>query len=347
MAFHLKPTLLGHLAGFGTFSSQSEVLCTQALCYLLKSYPQASKAFAEEIEQRTGLHVPGSVEWQAEVVQEDRARPDLEGILANGTPLVKIEAKLGAGFAANQLGSYQSDLLQRNDKHSALLVLVPKQRLANTIGFAASELSLVGNHPWRVSKDCQVGVWALSWDELFVILEEGKDDRLSHEIEQLCGMYHGLMEDYIAPIASAEELEKWESRETDYIKLVERATKELSVGRAFLPLQRKPEIENGNELNYVKRYVCQKIEGRECCYSIGVRDSFAEWITPIWLRFHKGTGNFKQIAERIQQSELRRLQSGGHLWMPLDIPIGQESDQMVASLVEQARAIESLAFSVE
>jgi hypothetical protein len=33
--------LLGHLAPFGSFSIQSEVLCTQGLAYVLRSYAEA------------------------------------------------------------------------------------------------------------------------------------------------------------------------------------------------------------------------------------------------------------------------------------------------------------------
>ena len=43
------PTLLGHLANLGSFATQSEVLCTQGLAYLLQSYEHARSAMADEI----------------------------------------------------------------------------------------------------------------------------------------------------------------------------------------------------------------------------------------------------------------------------------------------------------
>ena len=46
------PTLLGYMARFGSFSAQSEVLCTQGLAYLLQTYEDARSALAAEVEER-------------------------------------------------------------------------------------------------------------------------------------------------------------------------------------------------------------------------------------------------------------------------------------------------------
>jgi hypothetical protein len=40
------PTLLGYLARFSSFSTQSEVLCTQGLAYLLREHADARSALA-------------------------------------------------------------------------------------------------------------------------------------------------------------------------------------------------------------------------------------------------------------------------------------------------------------
>jgi hypothetical protein len=37
--------------------------------------------------------------------------------------------------------------------------------------------------------------------------------------------------------------------------------------------------------------------------------------------------------------------SGGHLWLPLEVPLNSEGPQMVASLVAQARAIVDVAYA--
>ena len=46
-------TLLGHPSHFGSFSTQSELLCTQGLAYLLQTHEDARSALADEVEART------------------------------------------------------------------------------------------------------------------------------------------------------------------------------------------------------------------------------------------------------------------------------------------------------
>ena len=98
---------------------------------------------------------------------------------------------------------------------------------------------------------------------------------------------------------------------------------------------------------YRFRYVCPCASNAKSCFSIGVRDSFEKPITPIWMRFHKDTGNFKRIRQRVNLRELNSLDSGGHVWIPLDVPRGVSGDQMVQSLVEQAEGVLTVAYSTE
>ena len=125
-------TLLGYLARFASFSTQSEVLCTQGLAYLLQTHEEARVAMADVVKAHTGVGIDGSITWVPEALQDDFGRVDLEARTADKVPVpvVKIEAKLGAELGAGQLGSYVADLRQRNSGESVLLVLVPKARTA-------------------------------------------------------------------------------------------------------------------------------------------------------------------------------------------------------------------------
>ena len=100
-------------------------------------------------------------------------------------------------------------------------------------------------------------------------------------------------------------------------------------------------------VQYYLRYVCPCIDDTASCYSIGSRDSFAKWVTPIWMRFHKDTGNFRLIRQRIQSTYLRSLESSGHIWIPLDVPRDVSGQQMVQALVEQAEDVVRAAYQAE
>src|SRR5450756_1727996 len=101
--------LLGHLAQFGSFSQQGALLCTQGLAYLWRD-TEGERVFTGLISLATGHSLSPGLSWQAERRQEDGGRPDLEGRNAEGQPVVKIEAKLGAPFGQGQLESYVSAL---------------------------------------------------------------------------------------------------------------------------------------------------------------------------------------------------------------------------------------------
>ncbi len=351
-------TLLGYLARFGSFSTQSEVLCTQGLAYLLRTHAEAYALMANEVEARTGVVIDDSLEWHPEKEQEDKARPDLEACTADDdeVPFVKIEAKLGAELTANQLQSYVADLLKRNNDKAALLVLVPQGRIAEAARETAKAFGLSGSGPWRVTDGRATGIAVISWNELFEALRGGKSERFRYELEQLEAMYRVLRGDDIAPLAGEEELRQWWERETDFHNVVDQATRKLTTRERLLPMRFEPfephelpkDASQEWQQGYRLRYVGPSANNLASFYSIGVRDySFAKWVTPIWMRFHKDTGDFQNIRQRIKASSLRSLRSGGHIWIPLDVPLDVSGEQMVQALVEQAEEVVRVAYQAE
>lgn len=334
--------LLGYLARFGSFSSQSELLCTQGLTHLLQTHKDARVAMAREIGRLTGVEVSRELSWQAEVRQPDGARPDLEAQTDTHVPVVKIEAKLGAGLLPNQVQSYWLDLQNRGDDETALLILVAKSYVSEATKVTVSALGLRGSGPWPVTDEYRCGIAVLSWDQLFDALKVDDCPQFGHELAQLQAMYRVLSGDYIAPLADIDELREWKAREADIVNVVDKVTRHLTTEHAVYPMGSEPlegtayDEESGK---YRRRYVCRSSDNTSPCFSIGVRDSFAEWVTPVWMRFHKDTGAFALIRERIEASSLRWLESGGHVWIPLDVPVGVSGEQMVQSLVNQVEAV--------
>ena len=88
------PTLLGYLARFGSFSLQSEVLCTQGLAYLLREHEEARSALATEVQARTGVPIGKSLTWKAEALQDDKGRVDLEACAADVVMAVMAAASV-------------------------------------------------------------------------------------------------------------------------------------------------------------------------------------------------------------------------------------------------------------
>lgn len=336
-----SPTLLGHLARFASFTMQSELLCTQGLAYLLNTYKEAHSGMADAVEARTGVRIGDSLKWVPEALHDDGSRPDLEAQRADGVPVMNIEAKLGAALLPAQLRSYVGDLLKRNSGESVLLVLVPQTRIA--------EVTRVTAETFDQSGSGLVAVSIISWDELFATLQSRGGERFHQELEQLQAMYYELSSHFIAPLASDEDLLQWRSSETDFVNLIDQVTQRLTTTPRLLPIgteslegEASPEREPAE---YCRRYVCAG--NAASCFSIGVRDSFAEWVTPVWMRFHKDTSNFELTRQRIELSNVKSLQSRGHVWIPLDVPPNVTGEQMIEALVEQTEEVIRVAYQTE
>ena len=81
--------------------------------------------------------------------------------------------------------------------------------------------------------------------------------------------------------------------------------------------------------------------------SSGRLHSFAEFVTPVWMRFHKQTGRFSLVRQRITASSLPWLESGGHIWLPLEVPLEAPADRIVESLAAQADKIVRTAYPTD
>ncbi|WP_373054742.1 hypothetical protein, partial [Thioalkalivibrio sp.] len=95
-----------------------------------------------------------------------------------------------------------------------------------------------------------------------------------------------------------------------------------------------------------RRYLCRPLGDQRPCFSIGVRDPFQNFSTPIWIRFHRQTPLFTVVRERLTRSPLHEklVHSGGHVWIPLDVPLHMGGDQLVAAVVGNAEEVAAIAY---
>ena len=332
--------LLGHLAQFGSFSQQGELLCTQGLAYLLRD-TEAERVFAGLISSATSHSLSSGLSWQAERRQEDGGRPDLEGRNAEGEPVVKIEAKLRAPFGQGQLESYVSAFCD-GGRSGTLIILVPKSRVGEISSHTSAHFGIAGAGPWRIiRKAVEIPCAVVTWEDLLEALSAVASERFGDDLSQFRSMYRAFNGDDMEPLTSDEQVLTWRDGEAWWEILVEHATRALMApdGRV-LPFG----VEGGAQ-PYRRRYVCRPVSQVSSCYSIGTKDPFQNHRTPIWLRFHKGTGHFVEIAGRLERSALAAavVRSQGHLWFPLEVPLNSDRETMIGALVAQARRIVAVA----
>jgi hypothetical protein len=336
---------MGHLAQFGAFAKQGELLCTQGLAFILR-HPDAERAFIELVNSATGSALSPGLNWRAESRQLDGGRPDLEGRRADGLPVVKVEAKLGAPLGEGQLDSYLTALCQdAGIDVGVLLVIVPRTRRVYIAECICKQLFLAGAGPWQMVRDeVQLNAGVVLWEEVFEVLQASTSGALADDVAQLNAMYRVLNGDDMEPLTSDEQVLAWRDREAWWETLVDLATRQLTPPDVtVLPFgtERGPQP-------YRRRYVCRRLSQVDSCYSVGIRDPFRNYRTPVWLRFNKGTGHFADITERLERSLLgaEAVHSLGDLWFPLEVPLNADRDTMIGALVSQVDRILAVAYQM-
>ena len=344
-------TLLSHLAQFSAFARQGELLCTQALAHLLQA-PAAGVAFAELLTRAIGVAVAPARTWHAESIQKDGGRPDLEGRDSDGKPVVKVEGKLGAELSKEQLESYRVDLL-RSANLAVLVVLVPRHRRVEVKDQLADWYAANGEGPWMLPGDRPVHLVLLHWDEVIATLEHVAHVYPASDVAQFASLYRALNGYDILPLADTADILAWREREPAFVALVDRVTRQLSRPDKVMPmgvelLGQAPV--GAQDAGYRRRYMSRPLNGKRPCFSIGVRDPFAGFETPIWLRVDPQTGRqFPLLRQRLREADkagrVRLVESGEALWVPLFVPLNADGEQMVAALVEQSEAFIQVAYA--
>lgn len=179
-------TIAGYLAQWGLLYKQGEVLCTHGLTYLLEE-PAASAALVRLLAERTGVDLPSEVSWVAEVSHPETAgRVDLEAQLADGTPVVEIEAKLWANLDCRQLHAYATHVASTHSD-GVLAVLMPPDRVDEAVATVRRCFAVQVREPgWR-SEDPAVHLAVLDWETVLDRLEGAVGGLHAENVRQLRG----------------------------------------------------------------------------------------------------------------------------------------------------------------
>jgi len=346
---------LGRLAALGWFTQSGEVAATQAVAVLLEE-PPLQHALLRRLAQITETDLASvALQFQAELVHDDLARPDLEGRDSRGRPLVVIEAKFGARLTAAQLQAYMTHQVAALDGgvRGALIVLVPSYRgpeaeaVLSTVGTKADE---------RSASTPSVATAVLTWDELLGLWDEAAqelpaDDQapVVCDLRQLRALCKTMAALDIAPLGLvATGSAGWQEREGDLQRLVSEATARFPPPGGRLPplgLERWPEF------GYYRRYLPGRSPDTACQCAVGVILEPPDQGTPFWLRYSRTwcKASFQSVADRIMTSRFAADARGdfGGVWVPLRISPDRSGAAIVDELVEQIEEIRAIAAGAE
>ena len=300
-------TLLGHLAATRSdVFIQAEVLCTLSLGWVLARSEAARRSFGRLVG------VAEDLAWKA----EDResvlgGRPDLAGRLSEGGPTQAIvEAKLGAPLEEAQLRLFQR-------AGCGVAVLVPRARVPG------SRRTLE-----RWSLDLPV----LSWDEVLSDLEVAVigDQAASADVLSLTDLYRHVERTWIAPFTAA-DLQNPAGRQEDFVRLIDQIASKVTDRYGFkpLPLFRRPGVDS-------RRYVVIDELGTNPALRVFISTA-GQLGSPIGLMVHRDSRQREQeLVDRWLAAQLPVVQSDGHSYLPLHVPVDAAQDEMIEDCVAQA-----------
>jgi hypothetical protein len=331
-SFDGRVPLLGQLAGEGWFMGMGEVAATKSLTWLA-SDPGLRAALLAHLGTRAGINLSSVERLVPESVHDDRSRPDIEMLDADGHTVAVVEAKFGAHLTDGQMSAYLEVLSRRSGPHTgALFVLVPPSRVV--------EAQRVLERATTARFDTTPAHAVVTWDEWLkvwtAVAEETSDAALASDLRQLTAMCHTLGGLVIPPLAGAAIGRDWQQRASDLVKIVSVVTAQFlgSTRHRSLPMQgdlrSKP---------YTYRYLPPI--SQDTWVQVGVWGRFAdEGLTPFWLMLHrddKGSGGFRAALQRLMASELSReiRRDEGHAWVPLEVPGDLNGPEVVDALAKR------------
>lgn len=316
--------LLGLLLERGIIQGQLEVIATRAVGVLLEDGAVAD-CFTTWLGERYGVKLPDQLAYRTESGVAGGGRVDVAG--SAGTSLqVAVEAKFGAALGVEQLLAYARAL-----EGPLLAVLVPAHRRDEALAVLASAEG-------ELAAEGVTGV-TLTWDELTDALETaGAHAGDVEQLRSLCAAAGGLDIGHF----TLDELQQGRhARLDDLHALCDRVTSRLHlelVGGRVYPLQPP----DGDFTGF--RFVCP--QRGAYCFAIGVRPWESAPEAPIWMRWHRHTGDItaEEIHSRLRNAGVRSSRDdNAHVWAALELQPTTDAPTMIDQLATQALHLDAIA----
>lgn len=284
------------------------------------------------------------------MVGQDNAIPDLVSLDALGRPVVIAEAKFWAGLTDNQPLTYIRRL--PSDVPSVLLFIAPAMRFP-TLWPELQQRCRAGGYPLAGSQtlgtefvaahlsDTQTLALA-SWRSILAFImqaleAEGQTNAAS-DVLQLQGLCERMDDEAFLPLRSEELTDESATRIVQFCDFIDEVTK-LAVAQELASVKG---LSTGAGAGYYGRFM--RLRGGNCFLSFNARRWARLRSTPIWLSFADSDWNWRatpELREKLSALEFqeppRLLVDDGHFTVPINLPLGVERAEVIASVLEQLR----------
>lgn len=309
------------------------------LARVLLDVPALSEATLALVRERTGVDTAAVLRWRAESVQVDGGRTDLDAVDDMFRPIVIVEIKFGAELTVGQMVSYLRSQAQiMPGAAAALVALVPEPRVPEAervLAQARAEVPEATTSVIAISWES----WLSTWDRVPDLPPEVRGDLF--QFRGLCIAMSGL----VIPPFDSEPGADWTARRDDLVRLVDLVT------RGMVPTGSRVSSQGGDQYAWYegRRYFGPVLPTGSAA-SLGLVGGWAEeGAAALWLRFHTATTGFAEVVSRVRASTLDAdaRYFGGHVWLPIGLPVGLSDDLLVRTVEANVRdCLEALGLSL-
>jgi len=328
-----------------------EDVATEGLAYVLKQSSVAAAALTRLASEWAPLGDRHVATIRSQAGEDDGSRPDLELSDRSGAPVILLENKFWAGLTEAQPTTYLERLRAAG---GVLWFVAPAARLPflwpTLLGRAADAghcpEELVDSAEVKVARAGErVSLALSSWDYLLGQIEralEGEGDlNLLADVRQIEGLCARMETAGFLPLTLSDL-----TGPTGRLVLQCCATVDGAV-ELLLPEEwaSKKGLKASAGAGWYGHYV--RIHGHGCCLAFDARMWSSRGRSPLWLHVFGPDFKYSECAERAIVNHLGRercitVRDSGDLtglWLPIDLPLGQEREEVVRSVASQVKDV--------
>ena len=338
-------SLLGQF--YNRIKGSQEDIASESLTYILKKSVRARQTINQIVDLSTGLKLT-DLSYKTQNVGDKLERPDISGINESGKETLLIEAKFWASLTSNQPNEY----LNRLDKNSVLIFLVPSLRIRAVYEEVLNRITEKYSDIETDSKKLKVKinqsnkfVIIKSWNEVLnaiksELLQENNLNLIS-DIDQIIGFCDTIDNNSFQPIIDSDLSPSIPKKINSYYAIVDKVVDEIEnriENASTKGLKKTPQ-----KYGYCRYFSIQD-------FGIGMWLKMELWSeyadTPFWISIvetRKGwtsTERFKRNCEKIACNLNHKfVEINNSIFFSLKPKLDETEDVVISDLVDQIEQI--------
>lgn len=345
----MAQSLLAHLYTY--IKGSQEDIATFSLQYLLSQSNKLNAAFTKFVAETTDIQLDETLRYNCQVTgdSEEKERPDMVGVNADGVETVLFEMKFYASLTKNQPNTYLDRL--RKNQGKGLLFVCPTSRKTS---LWAKLLELSETEENETKKYCTtvngVKLAITTWSEILTLLKQvatATDNTFVPDIIQLEGYCNKMDSDAFIPFTATDLSAKMARMGERYYSVVDEVIDQL-VAKEPKRTSRKGLKATGHRKGYLRSLYIGDI-GITLNYDRDAWKDPSSVETPFWFAISNNqweqTGRIKEYLKNFPDRMKAEIWGKTNLALeaPQNVTFAEVCEDLAEQILEHIKQLDSSA----